>query len=237
MSQHSGVTRWLLPGLSALLIGAALSVAVPDAAVAAKKPPQEWDGLQRRENKRLDNVYVRPNVQFTAYKSVRLDPVEVQFDKDWDPNRSAVTLSQRLSKDDIQRIRADLSKVFREEFAERLSKGGYPLVDEDGDDVLRVQAALINVYINAPDTSMQTAGRSRTYVMDAGRMTVVMQLQDSVTGQVLARVVDTKQGSSTGRLQWSTSVSNSAEARRAFGDWADALRRGLDVVNGKTPSK
>jgi hypothetical protein len=77
-----------------------------------------------------------------------------------------------------------------------------------------------------------SAGRSRTYVMDAGRMTVVMQLADSITGQLLARVVDEKRASSYGRLQWSNSVTNSAEARRAFSQWADALCKGLDEVNG-----
>ena len=41
----------------------------------------------------MDNVYVRPNVQFTAYKSVKLDPVDVKFDKDWDPNSGTRELS------------------------------------------------------------------------------------------------------------------------------------------------
>jgi Protein of unknown function (DUF3313) len=213
-----------------VLAGSALLSFMPAVALAVDSSAQQWDGLERRDSKSLDAVYVRPNVQFKAYKSVRLDPVSVAFDKNWDPNRDARGAS-RLSSSDIQRIREELAKSFRKVFAERLGKDGYALVDADADDVLRVQAGLINVYINAPDT--MSAGRSRTYVMDAGRMTVVMQLADSVSGQLLARVVDTKQASSYGRLQWSNSVSNSAEAQRAFGQWADALCKALDEVDGR----
>jgi hypothetical protein len=204
-------------------------LAATSLAVAADQPPQAWDGLELRKSKTLELVYVRPDVQFKAYKSVRLDPVTVAFDKSWDPNRDARG-SDRLSSSDIQRIRDELAKTFRTVFAERLGEDGYTLVETDGDDVLRVQAGLANVYINAPEK--MSAGRSRTYVMDAGRMTVVMQLADSITGQLLARVVDEKRASSYGRLQWSNSVTNSAEARRAFSQWADALCKGLDEVNG-----
>jgi Protein of unknown function (DUF3313) len=225
MKARYNVVRLL--GLLVLLADASVMHFIPSVAVAADKPPQEWDGLVRREGK-LANVYVRPNVEFKAYKNVRLDPVRVEFDKNWDPNRNSVN---RLSSTDTQQIRDQMAKAFREVFAERLAKDGYALVDGDADDVLLVQAALINVYINAPDT--RSSGRSHTYVMDAGRMTVVMQLADSVTGQLLARVVDTKQGTSYARLQWSSSVSNSVEARKIFTEWADALCRALDKLNGR----
>jgi hypothetical protein len=172
-------------------------------------------------------------VQFKAYKRVRLDPVEVQMDKDWDPNRYSSGV-HRMSSEDILKMRSDLSTLFREVFLEKLGKGGYAVVEQDADDVLRVQAAMINVYVNAPDMSMETAGRSRTYTTDAGRMTLVLQMLDSVTGQVLARVVDTRQGTDMGRLTWSNSVTNKAEATRIIGVWADGLVKGLDRVNGRT---
>ena len=105
------------------------------------------------------------------------------------------------------------------------------MVAASGDDVLHIRAAVINVYVNAPDT--MSSGMSRSYTMDAGQATVVMDASDSVTGQSLARVVDTQRGMDNGRLTWTTSVSNSAEARRIAGLWAAAIVRGLDRVNGK----
>jgi hypothetical protein len=224
--------RLLATGLVATVAAAAVTLPVLSVATAKEKPPQEWDGLVRQTSKKLDNVYIRPNVTFKAYKNLRIDPVEVKFDKNWDPNDGTRTLSNRLSNEEIEEIRTGIAKTTMEEFTKRLEKAGYPVVTANGDDVLVVQAAVINVYINAPETN--SASITRSYTMDAGRATKVMQVNDSVTGQTLARVVDTQQGLDNGRLQWTTSVSNSAEARRILGIWADALIRGLDKVNGKT---
>ncbi len=235
MTTFPRATRSVFGGLVALLAGVAVSVVAPGPALA-QKPPQEWDGLQRRESKSLAHVYVRPHVEFKGYKSVRLDPVDVRMDRNWDPNSGRVGLEGRITSDDVQRIRGELSKAFREVFAERLAKGGYPLVETNGDDVLLVRAALIDVIISAPESS-QATGASRSYMVDPGRMTVFMELVDSVTGQTLARVVDTKEGPKSGLLQWSTSATNSAGARWVIGQWADVLRKGLDEVNSKAAGK
>lgn len=215
---------------AASLLACAALLAAP-AALAADKPPQQWDGLDRRPSKTLQNLFVRPNVEFKAYKSVRLDPVKVEFDKDWDPNRGVKSASKRLSQAEIAEIRDGLAAGFQKVLADTLTKGGYSLVEEDGEETLRVGPALVNVYINAPERS--TAGTAKTFVMDAGKVTMFMELRDSVTGQLLARAVDTVQGQDLGRMQWATGASNQTEANQAFLKWATALRRGLDEVNGK----
>ena len=194
-------------------------------AVAAE-PPAEWDGLARVKSKRLANLYILPGAKFSAYKRIRLDPVEVAFDKNWRPNDSAVGPSEWLTKDDLERIKSTLASEFRKVFSEELARSGYSLVDENAEDVLRVSAAIINLYVTAPDKP--TAGRSRTYVTDSGHMTLVAELRDSPTGQLLARAVDSVQGRQTGRLQWSSSVANIGDAREALTKWANILRTGLD---------
>jgi hypothetical protein len=219
--------RLLSTGLLATVAAAVVSLPAVSVATAREEPPQEWDGLVRRYNDKLDNVWVRPNVQFKAYKRIRLPPVEVSFAKDWDPNRG----KRSPSKEEIQSIRAGLSEMFHEEFARRLAQGGYVITDSNDDDVLIVQAALANLYINGPQAS--NADIARSFTMTTGRVSVVMQLSDSVTQQLLARVVDTQQGDEHGNLTWTSSVASSDEARRIMGIWAYALRKGLDKVNGK----
>lgn len=198
----------------------------------AKSPPPTWDGLEYRKTKGLDAVYVRPNVEFKAYKNVIIDPVAVAFDRNWDPNRDVRGTTGRLSTEDMEKLKSDMAAELRKVFAEELGKGGYQVVEQAGDETLRVTAGLAEVYITAPDT--MSPGRSRTFVMDSGHMTLVMQLSDGPTGQLLARVVDQKAGSSTGSLQLSSSVTNSADFRRAVRSWAQRLVGGLDKVNGKT---
>jgi hypothetical protein len=197
----------------------------------ANTPPAEWDGLVRVQNRRLDHMYLLPDVSFAAYKRVRLDPVEVSFYENWNPNRSR---SQRLRQSDLESIKSTLASEFRRVLGETLARGGYKLVDEDGDDVLLVRAAIVNLSITAP--SAGTTGRNRTFVASTGQMTLVAELRDSVTDQLLARAVDTIRGRQTGQFQLASPITNMADARRALSQWADVLVTGLDDAEGRSPA-
>jgi len=213
----------------ALLAAAALAVLLP--ALAADQPPAEWDGLVRVNSKQIDHLYKLPEADFSGYKRVRLDPIEVEFDKNWKPNASERSPSARLSNEDIEKIKKTLAEEFRKVFTEELTRNGYPVVSEDGDDVLRVSAAIVNLYITAPEK--MSAGRSRTYTTNAGHMTLVAELRDSVTGKLMARAVDSVQARDTGTFMISNSVTNLAAARTAINKWAGVLRKGLDAATGR----
>jgi hypothetical protein len=124
-----------------------------------------------------------------------------------------------------------MATEFRKVFIEELGKGGYAVVDRLGDETLRVLPGLADVYINAPER--MEPGRSTTYTTETGRMTLVMELRDGPTGQLLARVIDQKAGNDMGPMQVANSVTNSAEFRRAVRAWAQRLVKALDKVNGK----
>jgi hypothetical protein len=116
-----------------------------------------------------------------------------------------------------------------EVFKKELEKdGGYRLVSTAAPDVMRLSTALVDVYVTAPDT--MTAGRSRTYVMEAGRATLIAEVRDSESGAILGRLFDQRAATNTGSLQWAGSVQNSVEARRMFTSWATLLRERLDAV-------
>lgn len=191
-----------------------------------QRGPAEWDGLVRQPGTRLDAVFVKPDAEIPAYRNILLKPAEVRFARNWEPNRGGRSAVGRLNAADMAAIQADLATMFQDIFREELAAGGYELVTEAGPDTLIVIPAIVDLYITAPDT--MTAGRSRTYTANSGRMTLVLELRDSVTGEVLARVVDTRSGRSSGMMQITNRVTNSADARRAIRTWAQALRGGLD---------
>lgn len=193
--------------------------------------PTEWDGLVLQPGTRLGAVFVKPDAEISSYTSVMLDPVQVSFARNWDPNRGGRSQSSRLNANDITAMKAGLADMFRETFRAELERGGYKLVDEIGPDTLRVTAAIVDLFVTAPNT--MTPGRTRTYTANTGRMTLVAELRDSVTGELLARVVDTQSGRSTGTWMAASSVTNNADARRAIGIWATALRRSLDGLYGR----
>ena len=99
-------------------------------------------------------------------------------------------------------------------------------MNEAAPDVLGIKAKILNLYVNAPDT--QTAGRSRTYTVSAGQMTLFMELIDSETGAVLARVVARVEARNSGRMELSTSMINRGEAGDIAAGWARILRNALD---------
>lgn len=227
-----GVTTMTRTSMRTAGLLAAAFLCLWSVVAAAASPPETWDGLERRKAKGIDLLYVRPGAEFKAYRSLVLDPVQVAFDKNWDPNKDVRGASGRLSAADMQEIREKMGSEFRRIFGEQLAAAGYDVVAKPLEDTLQVTAALADVYINAPDA--MTAGRTTTYTMNAGRMTLVMELRDGPTGQLLARVVDRHVGNETGFATVSNGVTNSAEFRRAVTAWAKRLVKGLDRLRGKS---
>ena len=219
--------RTLLPFLFVLCTASLAGCASSRSAL-----PNEWDGLVLQPGTRLGAVFVKPDAEIVSYTSVMLDPVEVSFARNWDPNRGGRSAAGRLNANDIAAMQAGLAEMFRETFRAELERGGYKLVDEVGPDTLRVTAAIVDLFVTAPNT--MSAGRTRTYTANTGRMTLVAELRDSVTGEILARVVDAQSGRSTGTWMATSSVTNNADARRAIGVWAAALRQGMDGLYGRT---
>jgi hypothetical protein len=209
----------------------ALGAMVLAGCTTTQRGPSEWDGLVRQPHPRLGAVFVKPDAEIVAYRNVKLDPVTISFARNWDPNRGGRSQAARLNANDIAAIQSGLADLFRETFRAELERGGYQLVDEAGPDTLRVIPAIVDLYVTAPET--MSAGRSRTYTANAGRMTLVVELRDSVTGEILARAVDSRSGRGTGQWNITNNVTNTADARRAITVWATALRQALDDLYGR----
>jgi len=105
-------------------------------------------------------------------------------------------------------------------------------VDHTGDDVLIVRPALINLDVTAPD--VQSASMTRTYVSSAGSMTLYMELYDSVTGDIIAKVMDPEASDRGGIGMAANRVTNKAEADRILRKWAALLRSHLGTVRDAT---
>jgi uncharacterized protein DUF3313 len=220
--------RPLAPTL--LSLAALLATFTVLSTAAADEPPKEWDGLQLRNSKNVDRLYARPDASLAAYKRVRLERLHVEFDKNWRPNDSRRG-SYRLTKDDFEKIKTRLADEFASVFSKELEKGGYSITDEAGPDVLDVTPIVVDLYVNAPDK--MTPGRSYSYSADAGHMTLVAELRDSETQQILARAIDARRDTSTSTFQISNIVTNAAAAQRIISRWASTLRKALDAAQGR----
>ncbi len=211
-----------------------LAVAGWPALAAKDAPPQvSEDGLHLVKQTKTRLVYKKPDATFTQYKRVAILDCTVEFSKDWlkNYNNSQRDSSRRIGDKDIERAKADLAAQFKKIFTDELAtKGGYQISENAAPDVLVLRPALLNIQVSAPD--LMSAGRSVTFVQDSGQMTLFIELWDSSTNAILARVMDAR-SSNESYGQRSSSVSNKAAADMMMRSWAKELRERLDIITGK----
>ena len=206
--------RWYcaLALLSAIALGASADTA----------GSETFDGLKRVPESKLDEAYVHPDADFSRYQRLMLMEPTVAFKKNW--KRQHRPVSDR----DMERIKHRVADLFRRVVVDVMEDGGHPVVTEPGEDVLLVRPAIIDLDIKAPD--LTTAGRVQTYVTSAGAATLYLELFDSQSGAILARIIDHKASPDDHIFHLSSRVYNSAEARRVVRKWAKLLLNRWDEL-------
>jgi hypothetical protein len=209
----------------------ACSLLALSASVHADKqelPEVTEDGLHRVPDSKLAIVYAEPSASLAGYERVQLLDAYVAFKKNWERDqRSRSAQPLRVTSNDVEKIKTALAEEFNEVFRQVLEEGGYPVVDQGGDDVLLIRPAIINLDISAPDTPR--SGRTMTYVSSAGEMTLYIEAYDSVTGDLIAKALDRKADRrNDGFYTWSNSVTNRAAAQRILKGWATILLNALN---------
>ena len=197
-----------------------------------KLPETSHDGLKLQKDTKLAAVYLKPGETLKGYNKVSITDVYVAFKKNWqrDYNRDTMGLDGRVSDKDVDVIKDRVANEFKVVFTKELQEnGGYEVVDYDAKDVMVLRPAIINLVVNAPDTNR--ISRGATFVASAGEMTLYMELYDSYTSDIIARVIDAKAAGEHGIAHMGSKVQNKAEFDRVLRQWADILRKQLDNVN------
>jgi hypothetical protein len=218
-----------LASVAFFLASMTLSITAHTALAADLDEAMSYDGLKKISVPGIDLAYALPGATLAGYSKVQLDPIDVSFHKDWNPKAPGSPFD--ISTKDRENIKTRVKTLVEAEFVKALqADGGYPVVKEAGPGVLRVRVIIVNLYINAPD--IKTAGRSRTYAVSGGEMTIIAELSDSETGAVIARVVDRSKARNSGRMELTNSATNAADGRDIASKWASILRDGLDKARG-----
>lgn len=199
-------------------------------ALAEEGADESFDGLVAVEKPQADQAFVRPGVDFSVYERFMILEPAVAFARDWQRDMSRGPGGVRIRDADMERIQAGMAEIFLEVFTQELEQAGYAVVEEEGDDVMLLRPAIIDLRVNAPD--VPSTARSRSYVTSAGSARLYIEFYDSVSGQILARAVDYKRARDWGQFQWATSVSNRQEARKLVRRWATMLVQRLDEIRG-----
>jgi hypothetical protein len=175
----------MLLALPIAAFAGAIVAAPPDSAA-----PAASEGLIAALSRmNLDEVYVRPNADLSAYRKVIIDPGQAALVKNWlkDIN-SQRDVSRWLYPSDAQQITDEAAASLAPAVAEVFKSRGYEIASAPGPGVLRLSPSVTDLYVNAP--YKPTPGIQRANVRDAGQATLRLDVRDSVTGTLLARVVD-----------------------------------------------
>lgn len=196
-------------------------------------PDQTDDGLERIESKKADAVYWKEGADLGAYDRVRIGDIDVSFREGWlrEQNIDRRSVTARVTTEDMEQIREALAQLFREVFTEELEEGGYQVIDESGPDVLLLQPSIVDLDVTAPDIGMRQPGITRTYTTSAGEMTLHLDLRDSATNALIGRAIDHREDHAPGGIQYTSRITNRAEAQRILRSWASILRDALDEAH------
>jgi hypothetical protein len=189
------------------------------------KPPEtSYDGLVMVKQSKSSVVYSKADVDFSGYDKILLLPSEVAFKKNWrrDYNRSQISTVDRVRESDVTRIKSRVAKLFDETFSDELSSiEGFTLVTEPVPNALILRPSVLDLDVNAPD--INSMNRSRVYTRTAGQGTLLLEVYDAVSGEILARVVDVRQTRDNGFHSWASKPRNNADAKALVRKWASKL--------------
>jgi hypothetical protein len=223
------MNRQTLFVLSMLVLTTAV-VAVPAGTVSAATQ----EGLESVLSPKLDDVYLRPNANLAGYRQVMVEPAQVAFRKNWlkDIN-STRDLSRWLVPEDAQRILDEAASSMRSTVADTFKEAGYQIAVAPGPGVLRVSPRVADLDVFAPDVEGASPQRLFTK-LTAGEATLILELRDSVSGNLLGRVVDRRTAREVGRFNRATSVSNLMWFDVMFRQWATNCIAEIEGVKGSS---
>jgi hypothetical protein len=186
------------------------------------------DGLHRVSNPTLSMAWIKPGADFSRYTHVRLDPVHIAYRRTPDDGESPRGDNYALTREQTEAFR----RIFRDAFVQQIGKlDALAFGDSNGPTTLRIGAAIIDLTIKIPE--LPGSGAAARYTSSTADMTLVMEIRDSQSGEILARVADRKLARSAGNdttLSYSSAASNQLAIREIFDRWAEILAKRLSEL-------
>jgi hypothetical protein len=195
--------------------------------VLAKKTPTvqlgpnaevTFDGLHLVNKSEMDKVWVKPEIDLGDYDAVMFEGAGIHYRADRSADEFPLSDSQK----------SQLETAVRETFESEFRKFEHFVVtDKPGRETLKMIVTLIDVVSRIPP---EPFGRGSIYITDLGEATLVVEVFDSVTDEILARVTD-KQNVEPVIVRESNPATNLQEVRRSVRRWGTTLRKSMDELH------
>jgi hypothetical protein len=174
--------------------------------------------------------YTRPDADLSKYDKVLLRALRVDDMKVLKPVWAEDDESEWVMRiDALQSIQNMYSEIMTEQLE---ADGGYPVVDEPGDNVLRVEVELLSITPYMKPGSKGNKGKFVYSTLGSGEVVVSAEMRDSLTRELLVLI----EGERTiGTEYRELSVESHQEnVRGLFNQWGERLRARLDSSRAST---
>lgn len=211
-----------------VLLGVLASCTAPAPRIDTAAAPT-FDGLHPVSGAGLAKAWAKRDLSLVQYDAILPGPTFLEFRAMRDAERRARGAFP-VSEDQ----KARLLEVVRSAFRRELERSRYfSLTDEPGPTTLVLRSALTDIVSHVPP---EPSRADRGWIASVGEATLVLELRDSQSGEILARAIDRRRIEPTTGAVGNTPAARSAEVRRVSAIWAGTLRRQLDALRAAAES-
>ena len=172
-------------------------------------------GLVAADFDDFDQAWIRPDVDFSDYDAVLIEPAVIEFDPNW--GRSGHRTGSRLptTMADIEGTRVEMTEVIDQALRDQLQEDErFRIVEAAGPNVLRLRPHVDDLFITAIDP-MKVAARVDQYVHNVGYGRAGLKVFDSSSDEPLLQLSDRRDTRRYEILQFA----NPALVARDFREW------------------
>jgi len=189
-----------------------------------------FDGLVRIDHARFEAAWIDPDVDLKKYNKIIPGGAEFEFRSVQKMSASAARRSNErefwISDTNKQRLVDTVTELFTEELQK---SEHFTVTDEPGPDALIIVGGLHDIVSQVPP---EDVGRSEVWLRSLGEATLVIELRDSLSNEVVYRAVERRAAETVGNQMIRANTATTwAEVRRWARRWAVRLREGLDSIH------
>lgn len=169
------------------------------------------------------DTWVNPAMDFTQYNKILLGDGEFEFRDVGPAKKYRASMRSTSSKNEYGILEEDQVKfkqVAGDAFVKELSKSKkYDLVEKAGPGTILLEASVLDIVSHVPP---QMTGRSEVYLSSVASVTLVLELIDSETGQIIAYIEERRkiQPPGGGRIDSFSMPANSVTIWSDVSRWA-----------------
>jgi hypothetical protein len=220
-----------------IVLAVCLSVGAAFAEESEEQTAEDRWGHLEKGKSGFRETWVKHDTDFSQYKNLYLWNAEFQY-RDVGPARRTRTTMMNTRQREYgisDEGRQEFEETVSEVFVAEINKGKrFTVVEEIGPDTLIMRAAVLDIISKVPP---QTVGRSEIFLSTIGEATLVLELIDAESGEVVAVVSERQRiQSGSGNIDSFSMPTNRATVLAEIRRWArraaGKLRKELDKAMG-----